>query len=387
MCCKKIKKIWLCCKMYIETPIAYFLSLLIVIAASVTSAYYFYFNTNIILYPLAIIPFLLTIFLYYRCKQECISLVLVLLGTRLSIYGIVLNPENTITLDRENVLIGYVSYIVHKMPYGLVDFLKSFLPDFFLTLGIAMLTIALFNVAYQWWHDLQSQKNLIGSIYGHASKLIPSIPVEISHWDFLEKSLIKSLLSDNEKTKRYVYVGTGMTTFAEIVVFDDVKDGLEATFIIPDPKIVDQDERNVMRKNVKGIIEEWKKIKNNNKNMTLTFHFLNYLPQFHMHLTNKECWLAFVDKSKIKSSICVKNGLPVTYKYNKSDDNFVMYDMIENSIDRMIAKEDYYKERVVFKVGQSVLKMGKKVPVEITAERMDVMKHEETEDAFLRRFD
>ena len=106
-----------------------------------------------------------------------------------------------------------------------------------------------------------------------------------------------------------------------------------------------------------------------------------------MHLTNKECWLAFVDKSKIKSSICVKNGLPVTYKYNKSDDNFVMYDMIENSIDRMIAKEDYYKERVVFKVGQSVLKMGKKVPVEITAERMDVMKHEETEDAFLRRFD
>lgn len=221
-----------------------------------------------------------------------------------------------------------------------------------------------------------------------ASKINPCVPCRIyppglQVEDPIVKSLKESMLNSDGI---YFYTGIGMSTMSKLI--EDLKSAdklTEAYFLIPDPKIVDSDEKKEMLTSVKTLIEAWKTA----KQIKLEFVIMSYIPPFHIHKTNKDCWFAFLDKGR-KNEEIKRQKYPATYQYkknkDKSDDNYEMYHTIADTIEKLY-KRHCDGMSYIFLQGQSVKiprKQGKKV-VNVT-QKKNGNKIEFSEERFFELF-
>ena len=239
--------------------------------------------------------------------------------------------------------------------------LSEMVATLFSTFGSTLLSIAIINTIYQQWRDAESKAksaSIIDTINSQiqaipdsvkskieisikeistkvANEINPNIPCYIydqGYTDDLKNALIKSL---NESDGKYYYTGIGMSTMAKIIesfiyTKGQKKKTIEAYFLIPNPSMVSIEERKGMLLSINHLIKAWKSAKGD---IGLEFVLLNYIPSFHIHKTNNNCWFAFVDQES------VRDKYPVTYQYKlyntKTKDCHEMYHTIASTIETL----------------------------------------------------
>lgn len=269
--------------------------------------------------------------------------------------------------------------------------------------GVTFLSVALINLMYEQWRDgemknniqamntnihnsLQSSMNKIDtqiqslplSIKDNISASIeqisenvtsninPSVPCNIYPPGFqtddpIVNSLKKSIINSDGS---YYYTGIGMSTMSKSIM--DITDNLkDAYFLIPNPNIVDDDEKKEMYTSVTKMIEVWESA----KQIKLEFILMDYIPPFHIHKTSKDCWFAFLDKGW-KNNKQQRQKYPATYQYkknkDKSDDNYELYHTIANTVDKLYNRHQNSKSYIFMKGQEIKLPRNRKKNVSIT---------------------
>lgn len=336
------------------------------------------------------------------------------------------------------IIIGEVLSAVIDDPIIIVDIFSSILTN----CGVAFFSVALINLIYEQWRDnemeykiqemnkdlqqnlqkakedlqqslqktdenmLQGVQSGMGNVKiqlqtfsqsinasimqiseNVASKIKPCVPCKIyppglQVEDPIVNSLKESILNSDGV---YYYTGIGMSTMSKLI--EDLKLKIKlshACFLIPDPKIVDNNERKEMLDSVKTLVGAWKTA----KQIKLEFVILDYIPPFHIHKTNKDCWFAFLDKGW-KNEEINRQKYPATYQYkkykDKSDDNYEMYHTIADTIEKLYERHcdgiSY-----IFSQGQSIngaRKQKKKVNI---TQKKNGNKIEFSEESFYELF-
>lgn len=234
--------------------------------------------------------------------------------------------------------------------------------DLFMSIGTTFLSISLINVVYQKWQDKKLYtriENIETYLHIKNSDLtgcLPGIPEKIfkpgkSKDDPIRKALIASLRGTSD---HYYYMGISMSTMAKAIAYLELNDIAKASFIIPHPKYV-ENERNKMKESIGRIIKGCML-----KNIDIEFIILNYIPPFHIHLTTRKCWFAFVDQRWSGDTGSTIERYPATYQYKKDDEknnnSVEMYHTIANTINTLYEREKK-EESYAFEFKAKILKI------------------------------
>ena len=236
--------------------------------------------------------------------------------------------------------------------------------------GATFLSVALINFIYEQWRDNEMEETVNGipeKLGGNitiisrkvASEVRPACPCKIyppiirddntcgntsqllkntEDVNNIRKDIVTSL---KESNKKYLYTGIGMSVISACV---SELDSLDAKFLIPGKNckgLLDID-REAMKKSVEILVDSWQ---NSHEKFSLEFIFLDFVPSFHIHCTENDCWFAFVDKGSNDTNNQDFVRLPATYQYHKNssntDDYFEMYHIIHRMIDDMYKRHKY----------------------------------------------
>lgn len=189
------------------------------------------------------------------------------------------------------------------------------------SLGATCLSIAIINGYYEYLKNakLTANRSEIKKFFS-VSPVKWYLPTRTPGNDF-QYDLTESLKSNN--TKHFYYSGIDMSICAKCIesVMKDVnRDNMIMYFCVPNPMNDKfKGHKPIMEKSVKRIIKSVY-----GKNIILEFYFLNYIPSFHIQMTDSHCWFAILDKP-VNENKRVK--YPTTYLFEH--DNDMANDVVE----------------------------------------------------------
>lgn len=264
-------------------------------------------------------------------------------------------------------------------------------------IGTSCFGIGIINISYKQWRDkVEVAKNkifddaikelpnqianeLLASIESIATqtagKLYPVVPSYIyPKQDTPGNKLREDLIESLKKSNNFYYSGISMGVAKKCidVICDEslwLRNNINMTFIIPHPDLYGQEngERENIRSNAQKIVKRCMEC--SRKEFNINFIFLHFEPSFHVHLTDDECWFAFVDRGQgdiVDGQRTNKCDYPTTYlykNYNKNKDT-EMYDTI-NTIIKDLGNHFYVKYTLSFGGGiefRNECYKAKKVP-------------------------
>lgn len=160
--------------------------------------------------------------------------------------------------------------------------------------------------------------------YANPIKLYPESSVP-------ETELQTDLENSMRITENYHYSGIEMTVASKCIVsiLKDIQNIIEMVFFIPMPENTRLDKEDLIC--MKNSVDDIKKAVLNatyNCKVSGTFILLKYIPPFHIHLTDNNCWFALVEKNEGGKKY------PTTYLYQKPEtrNTTSMYITLDNMV-------------------------------------------------------